>query len=89
MGERPSHAKTERERERQRDREQGEGGAGKDASCVLGATTDTAEDSSCGLHGAWGRNRDAAFKKKKCRGRKRSGRKRSGRMHQPADVLPN
>lgn len=47
-----------------RERAGREGGAGRDASCVLGATTDTIEGDSCGILGAWERNRDAAFKKK-------------------------
>lgn len=55
MGERPSHA--------ERERAGREGGAGKDASCVLGATTDTIEEDSCGILRAWGRNQDSAFKK--------------------------
>lgn len=72
-----------------RERAGREGGAGRDASCVLGATTDTIEGDSFGILGAWERNRDAAFKKENVEGGKRRGRTRSGRMQQAADVLLN
>lgn len=46
---------------RERERAGREGGAGRDASCVLGATTDTSEGDSGGILRAWERNRDSAF----------------------------